>query len=71
MNKKKSGKDKNIFETSALIIIFSFDILRHIVGIDVPLPAVFSIELGILLVSAKIIWMIHKQSNRCYWDTRY
>ena len=28
-----------------------------------PLPPLFSIELGVLLVSVKIIWMIHKQGR--------
>jgi hypothetical protein len=28
-----------------------------------PLPPLFSIELGVLLVSVKIIWMIHKQAR--------
>jgi len=45
----------------SLIILFTLDICRHILGIHVPLPPLFSVEIGILLVSIKIIWMIQKQ----------
>ena len=43
--------------------VLILDALRHVVGIPIPLPPLFSIELGILLVSVKIIWMIHKQTK--------
>jgi hypothetical protein len=39
------------------------DVLRHLLGYDIPLPPLFSIEVGLLMVSVKIIWMIHKQSK--------
>ena len=44
-------------------ILFIFDIFRHLLHMDLPLPPLFSLELGILLVSIKIVWMIHKQSK--------
>ncbi len=47
----------------ALVALFSVEILRHIFHWSIALPALFSIELGLLLVSIKIIWMIHKQSK--------
>ena len=50
----------NIIFIIALVILFIFDLLRHIFHIPVPLPQMFSLELAVLLVSAKIIWMIHK-----------
>ncbi len=46
-----------------LLLLFAADISRHLLGISVPLPPLFSLELGILLVSIKIIWMIHNQTR--------
>ena len=34
---------------------------QYFLKTDIPLPPLFSIEIGLLLVSIKIIWMIHKQ----------
>jgi hypothetical protein len=48
---------------AAIIVLFILDVLRHVLGYDVPLPDMFSITLGVLLVSIKIIWMIHKQNK--------
>ena len=47
----------------ALLLLFGLDISRHFIGIPVPLPPLFSLELGILLVSVKIIWMIQSQTR--------
>ena len=47
----------------AMVVLFSLDLLRHLFHIDVPLPQMFSIELAVLLVSIKIIWMIHKSTK--------
>lgn len=47
----------------AMVVIFMLDVLRHVMGINVPLPPLFSLEVGVLLVSIKIIWMIHKQTR--------
>ena len=47
----------------ALVLLFASDGCRHVFGIAIPLPPLFSIELGVLLVSVKIVWMIHKQSR--------
>lgn len=51
----------NIFFIILIAILFLLDTLRHLFGIEIPLPPLFSIEIGLLLVSIKIIWMIHKQ----------
>lgn len=48
---------------SLLLGLFAADMLRHFHLITLPFPAMFSLEVGILLVSVKIIWMIHKQSR--------
>ena len=50
----------NIAFIVAMLILFLLDLLRHMFHINVPLPQMFSIELAVLLVSIKIIWMIHK-----------
>lgn len=50
----------NITFIAAMVLLFCLDLLRHIFHIEMPLPQMFSIELAILLVSIKIIWMIHK-----------
>jgi hypothetical protein len=51
----------NISFIAAVVILFVLDTMRHILEIDIPLPPLFSIEIGLLLVSIKIIWMIRKQ----------
>jgi hypothetical protein len=50
----------NIGFIIAMVGLFLLDILRHMFHVDIPLPQMFSIELAVLLVSMKIIWMIHK-----------
>jgi hypothetical protein len=44
-------------------LLFLADVCRHLLGIHVPLPPLFSIEIGILLVSIKVIWMIRNQTR--------
>ncbi len=63
--KKSSNKDAvvNMTFLVLIVVLFVLDVLRHLFHIDVPLPPLFSIEVGILLVSVKIIWMIHKQQK--------
>lgn len=47
-----------------IVLLLSFDIARHFLHLDnIPLPPLFSIEIGVLLVSIKIIWMINRQSK--------
>ncbi|MFA6618089.1 MAG: hypothetical protein WCT23_03355 [Candidatus Neomarinimicrobiota bacterium] len=48
----------------SLFLLLGFDLARHFLHWNaIPLPPLFSIELGILLVSIKIIWMISRQSK--------
>jgi hypothetical protein len=63
--KQSARRDTAINVTFIAIIaaLFLMDVLRHIMGLDVPLPPLVSIEVSVLLVSIKIIWMIHKQSR--------
>jgi hypothetical protein len=62
---KSNRRDRaiNIVFLTAIGLLFVADVLRHLLHTDVPLPPLFSIELGVLLVSVKIVWMIHKQSK--------
>lgn len=53
----------NVVFLAAIAFLLLADILRHVLGVKMPLPPLFSIELGVLLVSVKIIWMIHKQAR--------
>ena len=46
-----------------LVLLFTADILRHFFNIHIPFPTFFSLEIGLLLVSLKIIWMIHRQTK--------
>ncbi|MDA3870799.1 MAG: hypothetical protein PF551_00425 [Candidatus Marinimicrobia bacterium] len=62
-NTVKRDKTISAIFIVAIILLFIVDILRHLLHIDIPLPPLFSIEIGILLVSMKIIWMIHQQSK--------
>jgi len=50
----------NIGFIIVMVLLLGFDILRHVLHLNVPLPQMFSLELAVLLVSIKIIWMIHK-----------
>ena len=50
--------------TVLILVLLAFDLCRHMLGLNMDwLPQLFSLELGILLVSIKIIWMIHKQAK--------
>jgi len=53
----------NIGFIVALLVLLVLDVLRHVLHVNVPLPQLFSLELAILLVSVKIIWMMHKSSK--------
>ncbi len=53
----------NVVFLIAIAFLLLTDVLRHVLGVEMPLPPLFSIELGVLLVSVKIIWMIHKQGR--------
>ena len=46
-----------------LLLLFAADISRHILHLSIPLPPLFSIEIGVLLVSLKIIWMVRNQTR--------
>jgi len=47
----------------AISALFVVDMCRHVLGFTVPLPRLFSLQLGVLLVSLKIVWMMRNQSR--------
>ncbi|MCD6204864.1 MAG: hypothetical protein J7L22_04295 [Candidatus Marinimicrobia bacterium] len=53
----------NLLFLALVITLFIFDIMRHVYHVSLPLPPLFSIEFGILVVSIKIVWMIYKQTK--------
>ena len=64
-----AGNDKrekilNFIFVFLLCTIFASDLLRHFGKIEIPyVTSMLSLEIGVLLVSVKIIWMIHKQTK--------
>jgi len=63
VNSNKRDRMLNILFLVAIGLLFLMDVFRHALDFEMPLPPLFSIELGVLLVSVKIIWMIHKQAR--------
>ena len=51
----------NISFITAIIVLFVLDTMRYVLKINIPLPPLFLVEISLLLVSIKIIWMIRKQ----------
>ncbi len=47
----------------AICLLATNDILHHVFGIHTPVPVDFSLGIAILLVSVKIIWMMHKSTK--------
>jgi len=60
----KREKILNFIFVFLLCTIFTSDLLRHFGGFKIPyVTSMLSLEIGVLLVSVKIIWMIHKQTK--------
>ena len=63
---KSTRRDKllNALFLTIVIGLFAFDVAREIRAIHIAyLPRMLSLEIAVLLVSLKIIWMIHKQTR--------
>ena len=61
---KRRDQIINILFLVLVFGLFAFDILREKFQLDIiNLPSILSIELAVLLVSLKIIWMISRQSK--------
>ena len=53
----------NIIFIVAISVIATNDLLHHLLGIPSPIPSLLSLEIAVLLVSVKIIWMMHKSTK--------
>ncbi len=51
------------FFTVLMLLLFMLDVSRHFLGLNIPFPPLFSIEVAVMLVSVKIIWMVHNQTR--------
>ena len=60
---KRTDRILNILFIIVLMGLITVDITRHFVGALAWIPSLFSLEIGVMLVSLKIIWMIHKQAK--------
>ena len=61
---KRQDRAINIVFLVVVVSLFIFDIIRELTGFALPtIPRFLSFELALLLVSLKIIWMIHRQSK--------
>ena len=64
----KTGRRRDVVINVVFLILvlfaFGFDLVRHFIGWSAPyLPPLLLLEVGLLLVSLKIIWMIHMQTK--------
>ena len=60
----KKEKIVNISFAVFVILLFIFDLIRHALHLQIDfIPEMFSVEIAVLLVSMKIIWMIHTQQK--------
>ncbi len=57
----RHDKIVNVIFFILIVLLLAFDIARHALSIHIPLPPLISIEIGILLISIKIIWMMSRQ----------
>ena len=46
-----------------VVLLFTLDVLQHVGWLPRLWPSAISLELAVLLVSIKIIWMIHQQAR--------
>ena len=60
---EKNDRRINIFFIAAISLIALNDLLHHGLGIHTPIPSLLSLEIAVLLVSIKIIWMMHKSTK--------
>ena len=54
----------NVLFLAIVCVLFAFDVVRHLLDLEIKyLPPTLLLEGAVLLVSLKIIWMIHLQSK--------
>ena len=63
-NTKQQDRLLNLAFIVLLLALVSVDVSRYFLGEGLDwLPPIVSLEVGLLLISLKIIWMIHKQTK--------
>ncbi|MEI6892537.1 MAG: hypothetical protein V5783_10235 [Pontiella sp.] len=60
---KKQDRWANRFFITAISLLALNDFLHHIFDFNTPIPSLFALEIAVLLVSVKIIWMMHKSTK--------
>jgi len=61
---KRRDRLVNVVFLMLVLGFFFFDLVRHMAGWHIPyLPPSLLLEVAVLLVSVKIIWMIHRQAK--------
>jgi hypothetical protein len=60
---ERNDRRINIFFIGAISLIALNDFLHHVAGFHTPIPSLLSLEIAVLLVSVKIIWMMHKSTK--------
>lgn len=66
-----SGKKEKFFNWGiiiAMVVLFLMDVGKHVFHLKIPLPSIFSLEIAILLVSIKIISMMHMLSKIAHFQ---
>jgi len=62
-NAEKKDRHVNIFFITAISALALNDLLHQVFGLPTLIPSLFSLEIAVLLVSVKIIWMMHKATK--------
>ena len=61
---RRQDRALNIVFLLLVVFLFTFDFIREIFNLSmIKIPALISIEIAVLLVSLKIVWMINKQTK--------
>ena len=61
---KRVDRTVNVGFIVLVTLLFALDVVRNIMALEIPyIPEMMFLELAVLLVSVKIIWMIHRQSR--------
>jgi len=62
-NAEKKDRQVNLFFIIAISTLAFNDLLHQVFGMPTFIPTFFSLEIAVLLVSVKIIWMMHKATK--------
>jgi len=60
---ERNDRRINLIFICAISFIALNDFLHHVAGMHTPIPSLLSLEIAVLLVSIKIIWMMHKSTK--------